>query len=248
MKILDVGCLHLGAGKKADDFGDNDKNFYKFVCSQWPDLLILGGDILDSWQEKEKDIRKAHPFFFKEFIDNKLLLVRPAEVGNETKLCKVILINGNHDMEFWKRDSWSTKTNSRKKILFAHGHQGDKLMTNWFIRRWQWLMGKTVERIWGDVDNPDLWWKPNNKNRADKNAEKYARKMLKKYDIVVLAHTHKTKELSVATFSIGDKSHQKIYYNAGTCQHYGRIIKGKHKKFTGVSVDTETDKTELVRS
>lgn len=165
MRILFVSDLHIGDGSKADDFGDNDREFAKWVISMSPDKVYLLGDVFELQQFSMKAIKKAHTLY----------------VYAPTKL------TGNHD---WKATGKSTMViEGRKRIFLSHGHQKDKLMHNAFLRGFVWFLG-WIERLpfmsW--VDNPKS-------KRAEYKTEEYAREKIEQgYDIVICGHTHKLKK------------------------------------------------------
>ena len=185
MKYMIISDLHLGDGSNADDFGNNDDKLIKLIKKENPDKLILNGDIFECWQFKMRKIEIAH----KKIIDffNSI---------------DTIYIKGNHDYSLFGRLEYVINTD-QKKILITHGFQNDPLMTNRFIRFGVYLVG-LVERIFPNIDN--IFSKSKQDSNIEKNAMKYAKTKLKKYDQVILGHTHKA-----------GKFLDKKYINDGSC-------------------------------
>jgi UDP-2,3-diacylglucosamine pyrophosphatase LpxH len=217
MKLLFISDLHIGDGSKSDDFADGklDRNDWRLI--EWirdikADKVYLVGDVWELWQFKSQAIRNAH-FLLWKFLHGK----------------KFAHIRGNHDYGLMSPLTKTLKTKSGKRVLISHGFQNDRLMTNPFARFGIWLLGQTLEKIWPDIDNGVGYKCKQKKSRTVRNTLEYANKMLKKYDIVILGHSHRQ---MIEKSPLG-----KIYTNCGTCQG---------GKTQGILLDTLTDNIKIV--
>jgi len=214
MKILVISDIHLGDGSKSDDFGNraNEIKLKKWIEKQKADRIYLNGDIYELWQFKPQAVKNAHYMFWKYLHGRKFVHIR-----------------GNHDYQLMGPLTKTLKTKSGKRVLISHGFQNDKLMTNPFSRLFVWIIGQTLEKLFPDIDNEDGYKHKRNKSRTIRNTLKYAEKMWKRYDIVILGHSHK--QMTERSYVYG------IYANCGTCAN---------GKLQGVLLDTLTDKVTLV--
>ncbi len=212
MKILFVSDLHLGDGSGADDFGNNDDRFLKWLENLAPNEVYFVGDTADMWQFGMKKIRKKHPKIVS-FMESKLV-------------SKVI---GNHDYELLGPNDIII-TAGNKKILVVHGHQGDKNMGNPLVRGIVWFLAIPERLGLKNIDNPEkLWFTRKQYLKCIMTTEAYAKKRLKKFDIVICGHSH---QQEVKTYEDG-----KVYANCGTCM-------GGH--FQGILFETEDGTIRMV--
>lgn len=208
-RALIISDLHLGDGSRADDFGDNDAAFLKWIVGVNPDVVYLNGDIYELWQFGMERIRAAHP-----------------SVCDELSKDRYVWISGNHDYELLGMSSVVLEVKPNFRILVSHGHQSDPGMNCPMLRGLVWSLGM-IERLpfmdW--VDNPDQFTK--HPNSADIKTEEYATKQLSNgYDVVICGHTHK-KGIKYIEPRLGH------YINCGTCMHgsfEGVLLDSKARK------------------
>jgi predicted phosphodiesterase len=190
------------------------------------DKVIFNGDIYELLKYRIEDIGKAHPVLLRYFNDNDF-----------------IFIKGNHDLvSEYGKDQHQITNSSGQIIHIEHGHTAD-----WFngsklgrsIGRWGLSLLKRMSHY---KILMDIYFKivavEEQINHIPKNYNTlkyltYALRLLRKYDVVILAHTHKLE--SHHTYYLNKK---KRYLNCGTCS-LGR--------FQGILMDTETLKYELIK-
>jgi predicted phosphodiesterase len=188
--------------------------------------VIFNGDVYELLKYRQEDIKKAHPVLMRYFTDNDF-----------------IFIKGNHDLVSDEGyDSYQITNSSGQIIHIEHGHTAD-----WFngsrlgrsVGRFGLLLLKKMSRYKFLMD---IYFKivafEDQINHIPKNYNTlkyltYARRLLRKYDVVILAHTHKLE--SHHTYYLNKK---KRYLNCGTCS-LGR--------FQGILMNTETLKYELIK-
>lgn len=205
MRILFFGCLHLGDGSRADD-STNEFKFFKWKDKINPDVVYGGGDLYELWQFKMKKIKKAHPKLY-----------------NFLQSIKDNCIIGNHDYKIIGKNKIVLEFNGIR-ILFIHLHQSDEGMKNPFIRLFVWFLAIPENLGLKNIDNPELcYFTQKQYEKAVKSAEKYARKELAKYDIVIGVHTH------IRLIKV--YGHRATYGNCGTCTN---------GKVEGLLYDTDT--------
>ncbi len=230
MNILVLSDLHM----------DNCDNFGTF---QWDEMelimqieglrdiynidrVIFNGDIFELLKYRYDDIARANPVLIRYFRDNDF-----------------IFIKGNHDMMYDGGIDHFQITNSAGQIIhIEHGHNAD-----WFngsksgrsVGKFALSLLKKMSRY---KILMDIYFKivafEDQINHIPKNYNTlkyltYALKLLRKYDVVILAHTHKLE--SHHTYYLNKK---KRYLNCGTCS-LGR--------FQGILMDTETLKYDLIK-
>ncbi len=190
------------------------------------DKVIFNGDIYELIKYRLDDIRKANPVLMRYFRDNDF-----------------IFIKGNHDLVSDDGLDFYEITNSSGQIIhIEHGHNADWLNGSRIGR----LIGKLGLSLLKSVSRCRLAMKIYFKivafeeqiNHIPKNYNTikyltYALKLLRKYDVVILSHTHKLE--SHHTYYLNKK---KRYLNSGTCS-LGR--------FQGILMNTETLKYELIK-
>jgi predicted phosphodiesterase len=187
---------------------------------------VLNGDVLDLYK-----------YTFKEVYRNNLELISYFNHKN------FVYIRGNHDLlNPFAQDSLTIQNSKGQTIYIEHGHNADFLNGTRFGRAISqfgfYLLKKTfhipfVERIYFKVVE---WDDMINRIPKKYNTFKYlnyALNLLKKYDVVILGHTHKLE--SHKTYYLNSK---KIYLNTGTCS-LGRL--------QVVILNTETLKYDLLK-
>ena len=230
MNLLIISDLHIDT---CDNFGtfqwdetefithiEGLRNFYEI------DRVIFNGDIFELLKYRYKDIADANPLLIRYFRNNNF-----------------IFIKGNHDMMNYQAiDQFQITNSSGQTIHIEHGHNAD------------WFNGSKLGRLAGKLGLSLLKKMSHSKvlmglyfrivafedqiNHIPKryNSLKYltyALKLLRKFDVIMLAHTHKLE--SHHTYYLNKK---KRYLNCGTCS-LGR--------FQGIIMDTETLKYELIK-
>ena len=230
MNILVLSDLHIDT---CDNFGTFRWDAMELIM-QIEDLrdiysinkVIFNGDVFELLKYRFDDIRKANPILMRYFSDNDF-----------------IFIKGNHDiMNEFGTDHHQITNSSGQIIHIEHGHNAD------------WFNGSRLGRSIGHLGLSLLQSMSHSKflmaiyfkivafeeqiNHIPKNYNTlkyltYALKLLRKYDVVILAHTHKLE--SHHTYYLSKK---KRYLNSGTCS-LGR--------FQGILMDTESLKYELIK-
>ncbi|HPX04372.1 MAG TPA: metallophosphoesterase family protein [Tenuifilaceae bacterium] len=230
MNILVISDLHIDNG---DNFGTFDwkpkrfiKTLEKIVEEYKIEQVILNGDVFDLYKYTFKDI------YHKNF-----------ELISYFNRKGYIYIRGNHDLlNPFAKDSHLIVNSLGQSIYIEHGHNADFLngtSIGRFIGRVSFALFEKLVKI----PRFERWyfrvveW-DDEVNRIPKKYNtykylKYALKLLRSYDMVILGHTHKLE--SHKTYYLNSK---KWYLNTGTCS-LGR--------FQAVVVDTETLKHESIK-
>ena len=231
MVILVLSDLHIDTG---DNFGTFRWNHQEFINRVeqirylYPiDKVIFNGDTFELLKYNMNDIRLSSPALM-EYFRNK----------------DFIFINGNHDIVNPDGISHYQITNSQGQIIhIEHGHQAD-----WFNgSRTGRAIGRSALKLIKRLSRFDrvlnIYFRmvsfEEQLNRIPKrfNTIKYmiyGMKLLRKYDVVILGHTHKLE--SHHTYYLNRK---KRYLNCGSCS-LGR--------FEGTILNTETLRYEFIRS
>ena len=190
------------------------------------DKVIFNGDIFELQKYRYEDIIKANPVLMRYFDDNDF-----------------IFIKGNHDVVMDSGLEHYEITNSHGQTIYIeHGHKAD-----WFngsrigrsigkfgmsilkkLSHSKWMMKVYFKIV---AFENQIYHIPKSYNTLKYLT--YALKLLKKHDVVILAHTHKLE--SHHTYFLNKK---KRYLNSGSCS-LGR--------FQGILMDTETLKYELMK-
>lgn len=197
--IAVISDLHIGDRTKTDDFLIDEEKLVQFLelLLTKVSVIIINGDLFECWQPKSWDaqveqfhkiMRKRYHFigFLKEMI----------EKG------KIVYVNGNHDGIVRTRGliggvvSKYIVEYSGRKLLFEHGHLGDKANSgslNVLGRSITWLIGWLERFGWADADKDfariEKTIIPG--GGSDNNLDAYARaKLIEGYDLVCLGHTH----------------------------------------------------------
>jgi len=230
MNILVLSDLHIDS---RDNFGTFKWNEMDLILQiegirdiYNVDKVIFNGDVFELQKYRYEDIIKANPILMRYFNDNDF-----------------IFIKGNHDIVNDSGVDNIQLTNSHgQSIHIEHGHNAD-----WFngskigrsiakfgmsilkkLSQSKWMMEIYFKIV---AFNDQIYHIPKNYNTLKYLT--YALKLLRKHDVVILAHTHKLE--SHHTYYLNKK---KRYLNSGSCS-MGR--------FQGILMDTETLKYELIK-
>ncbi len=190
------------------------------------DKVIFNGDIFELLKYRLEDISKANPILMRYFRDNNF-----------------IFIKGNHDMMNDEGiENYQIINSSGQIIHIEHGHNADWFNGSKFGRFLGKLGLSLLKKMSHSKILMDIYFRivafEDQINHIPKNYNTlkyltYALKLLRKYDVVILAHTHKLE--SHHAYYLNKK---KRYLNCGTCS-LGR--------FQGILMDTETMKYELIK-
>ena len=229
MKIFVVSDLHLEASETLGTFGWNQDDFIAMMESvkreHSIDKVILNGDTFDLCKSAYEDIA-----------------VRNEKLIEYFNGIKALYIKGNHDIALPFGQRHFGVINSRgEKIYIEHGHRGDFIngtAMGRFTGKMFYKFLKCVTRVsfiqalyYGYLEQDEGL-----KGHRNYNSYKYLRhavKLHRKYDVVILGHTHKMEHHN--SFSRGN---YKRYFNSGSCS-FGR--------FQGIILDTETFEHVAVR-
>lgn len=230
MNIFVLSDLHIDTCDKFGTFQWSEMDFIMQVEGVRERYnvgkVIFNGDTFELQKYRYEDIVKANPVLMRYFNDNDFIFIR-----------------GNHDMVNDSSVDNFQLTNSRgQSIHIEHGHNAD-----WFngsrIGRY---IGKTGMSILKKLSysgwvmkvyfrivafEEQINYIPKSYNTLKYLT--YALKLLRKHDVVILAHTHKLE--SHHTYYLNKK---KRYINSGSCS-LGR--------FQGILIDTETLNYELIK-
>ncbi len=230
MNILVLSDLHIDT---SDNFGTFQWDEMDLIM-QIEDLrdkynidkVIFNGDIFELLKYRFEDIRKANPVLIRYFRDNDF-----------------IFIKGNHDLVSEEGLDFYQIINSSGQIIhIEHGHNADWFngsRSGRFIAKLGLSLLKSMSRsgfLMKVYFRIVAFEEQINHIPKKYNTIKYltyALRLLRKYDVVILSHTHKLE--SHHTYYLNKK---KRYLNSGTCS-LGR--------FQGILMDTETLKYELIK-
>lgn len=230
MNLLVLSDLHIDNGDNFGSFGWKTKKFIKtfekIVDYYQIDQVVLNGDIFDLYKYSFKEVY-AKNFELIDFLNHK----------------GCIYIRGNHDLLNPFAKNFHLIINSQgKKIFIEHGHNADFLngtslgraISKVFFYLLKFVIGfKWVETLYFKaVEYYDEVERIPRKYNSYKYL-KYALRLLRSYDVVILSHTHKLE--SHKTYYLNNK---KIYLNTGTCS-LGR--------FQAVIINTESLKNETIK-
>jgi UDP-2,3-diacylglucosamine pyrophosphatase LpxH len=169
----------------------------RFLFSLECDKLILAGDFWDLWDMSTDDLKRTNDSTIRQ-------LKKLMQHGT-----KIEYILGNHDENYLKSPvmpldeivvvkNWNITTPNGKKIAIIHGHDFDKIYTNWYWvqRSLAWLNGvfkKTIGVGFHDLQKKtctglkgkDYW-------QTVHDIHKQARKHYQKlgFDALIMGHTH----------------------------------------------------------
>jgi len=230
MKILVISDLHIGNNDHFETFGWGCDEFIEALemirFKEKIDKIVLNGDIFElykySFNEVYNNNKKLIDYLTSEFF---------------------VLLKGNHDAICGLgKDNYTIENSEGKRIYIEHGHSADFMNGTRFGRKIQTFVFNCLRKLSKYKWVQNLYFKiiefDEAINRIPKKYDsykylKYALKLLKTYDFVVLGHTHKIE--AHKTYYLSNK---KVYVNSGSCS-LGR--------FQGVIVDTETMKYETLK-
>ena len=222
MKILVISDLHISTenqlgvfGWNADDFISEIDRAIKQFCI---DKVILNGDTFDLYRNKLREI----------VASNRRLIDYFKAIG-------AVYVKGNHDEALGRGcECYSVRNSVNKSIHIEHGHKADfingtrigRLLSRYFFKLLKLLLGRPViQTLYNSFLDFDEGFRGKGKYDCFKY-HRYAMKLLRKHDVVILGHTHKI-EVHNTYFRRGNK----YYINSGSCS-FGR--------FQAVVLDTES--------
>lgn len=230
MNLLVISDLHISNGDRFDTFRWTDKDFIEMlediIRKEKIEKVILNGDIYELYKYKMNDIIENNHVLF-DYLNNE----------------KFVYIRGNHDIfNTFGLDNYLIRNKKGQTIYIEHGHNADflngtsigRLFSKFgydllkLIIKYEWVL-KVYMRIVNSIDEVDRIPKKYNTLRY----LKYALRLLKNYDVVILGHTHKIE--THKTYFLNNK---KRYLNCGSCS-LGR--------FQAVVIDTETLKYDTIK-
>jgi predicted phosphodiesterase len=222
MKLLVISDLHIADNSHLGTFGWSAEDFIGTIeavrTGHSIDRVVLNGDTFDLYKSSYRDIESSN----KEIID---YLTR---IGS-------VFIKGNHDCALeYGQNHFGTINSKGEKIYIEHGHRADfingthlgRCMGNFFYKVLKLLARLSLTRtLYFRYLEHDEGLKGHGKYNSYKYL-RYAVKLLREYDMVVLGHTHKVEFHN--TYWLNNR---KRYINSGSCS-FGR--------FQGIVIDTET--------
>lgn len=230
MVILVISDLHIDTGDNfgtfrwAEDEFINQVEQIRYLYSV--DKIICNGDTFELLKYSLPNIMKAYPRIREYFRDKDF-----------------IFINGNHDIVNPDGIPHYQITNSQGQVIhIEHGHQADWFNGSRIGRSISRFTLKLLKRFSRFRPVLNLYFRivafEEQLNRIPKrfNTVKYmiyAMKLLRRYDVVILGHTHKLE--SHHTYYLNRK---KRYLNCGSCS-FGR--------FEGIILNTETLRYEFLK-
>ena len=230
MKILVLSDLHLGDKSRFDNCGWDFAEFkavLETVQKRYKiEQTVLNGDIFELYKHLYKDIAAGNAEFT-DFLQNS----------------NFVYVKGNHDwMLDFGTDCYQITNSQGKKIHIEHGHNADFLNGTALGR----LLGKAFFKVLKKLMNVELFLKiyfkivefDDEVNRVPKKYNsirylKYALRLLKHHDVVIMGHTHKMEIHK--TYYLNNK---KRYLNTGACSL---------SRFQGIVLDTETLEYDTVK-
>jgi predicted phosphodiesterase len=230
MNLLVLSDLHIDNGDNFGSFGWKTKKFIKtfekIIDYYQIDQIILNGDVFDLYKYSFKEVYAKNSELIS-FLNRK----------------KCIYIRGNHDLlNPFAKDFHLIINSHGKKIFIEHGHNADFLngttLGRGISRVGFYLLKLVIKFKWIEklyfnaVEYNDEVDRIPRKYNSYKYL-KYALRLLRSYDVVILSHTHKLE--SHKTYYLNNK---KLYLNTGTCS-LGR--------FQAIIIDTESLKHETIK-
>lgn len=214
MNLLIISDLHLGNRDRFETFGWDEDFFIKSIDSivqhHKIDKIILNGDIFELYKYNFEEVVASNPNIIEYF-----------------ELQKAVYIRGNHDiLSPWGQDYFQITNSEGKTIHIEHGHNADFLNGTSFGRFFSIRFFKILKKLCKNKFFLNLYLKAvlfdEEISRIPKKYNtykylKYALNLLKKYDVVVLGHTHKIE--THKTYYLHNKKH---YINCGSCS-LGRL-------------------------
>jgi predicted phosphodiesterase len=230
MNILVLSDLHIDASDRLGTFQWDQTNLIRHM-ERIRELysiqkIIFNGDTFEHLKYKPEEIKEANGLLIKYFQDKDF-----------------IFINGNHDMLNSQGLGYYQITNSSGQVIhIEHGHNADWYNGSRVGRSISKYGFSLLKKLSGSKSLIEIYFKlVASVERLNSIPEKYntlkyltyALRLLKDYDVVILAHTHKLE--SHHTYYLNKK---KRYLNCGSCS-LGR--------FQAIVLDTETLKYELIK-
>jgi predicted phosphodiesterase len=229
VRLFIISDLHLSDGRALSTFGWREDAFIEAMEAiregHAVDRVVLNGDVFDLYHSKYRHIADH----------NRKLVDYLAAID-------AVFIKGNHDRALEHTREFCSIVNSRgEKIHIEHGHRADVfngtglgrglgrvffhllVSASRFARPCAWYFG-CVHRMEARKDR-----RTRNSNRH----LRYASKLLRHNDVVVLGHTHKIEVRQTDT-----RNGRKRYFNSGSCS-LGRM--------QGIVLDTETLEHTAIR-
>lgn len=222
MHLFIISDLHLSDGRSLCTFGWRQDAFIEAMDAireqHAIDRVVLNGDVFDLYTSKYRNIAN-HNWKLVDYL----------------AVIDAIFIKGNHDRALGQAREFCSIVNSRgEKIHIEHGHRADVLNGT--------RLGRGLGRVFFHLlrsasrfSRPCAWYfgyvhrMEARKDRRTRNSNRhfrYASKLLRYNDVVVLGHTHK---IEVRQADTGNG--RKRYFNSGSCS-LGRM--------QGIVLDTET--------
>ena len=229
MKLFVVSDLHLEASETLGTFGWDQEEFIAMMetvrKTHSIDKVVLNGDTFDLCKSAYSDIAAR----------NEKLISYLTGIN-------ALFVKGNHDISLpFGQKHFGVINGKGEKIYIEHGHRGDFIngtAVGRFIGKMFYRFLKCVTRVsfiqalyYGYLEQDEGL-----KGHRYYNSYKYLRhavKLHRKYDVVILGHTHKMEHHD--TYSRGN---YKRYFNSGSCS-FGR--------FQGIVLDTETLEHRTIR-
>lgn len=230
MNILIISDLHIDNSDNFGSFGWKPNKFIKALDQVIEfyrvEKVVLNGDVFDLYKYSFDDVYSHNQELIQYFKSKDFIFIR-----------------GNHDLlNPHARNSLTIKNSKGQRIHIEHGHDADFLngtsigraiskLGFFFLKRL--VKFKWIERTYFKIVEYD-----DEVNRVPRKYNsykylKYALKLLRTYDVVVLGHTHK-----LETFKTYYLNNKKRYINCGTCS-LGR--------FQAIVLDTESLKYETIK-
>jgi len=224
MKILSISDLHICADRALDKFQWNDIEFIRKIERYRSlykiDTVVIAGDVYEMYFFDEDEIKEKNSLLYS-FLETTPWIV---------------CLKGNHDRLTDNRDKFVYKN-----VYIEHGHKGDIYaipVVNIIIESIHKVLDFMIKKV------PIL--KKIYMNKYKKYMSRYeeegakdslrvlkrAVRLLEKYDIVVMGHTHIQQ-----TLNFNFKNNKKIYVNTGTCSSH---------RFEGAIIDTDSLSVELI--
>jgi predicted phosphodiesterase len=222
MKLFIVSDLHISDTDNLGTFGWGQDEFIERMESirnnHGIDRIILNGDVFDLYKSDFRDIEARHH-----------------RVIDYLKGIGAVFLKGNHDGGLpFGQDNLRIVNGKGERIHIEHGHRGDfingtmlgRFATTLFYKILKLAARLSVTRR---LYYAYLLHDEGLKGLGKYNSYKYLRyavKLLRKADVVVLGHTHKM-EIHDSFW----RNSKKRYFNSGACT-FGR--------FQGIILNTET--------
>lgn len=222
MKVFIISDLHISDGRTLCTFGWEQNAFItslEAIRKKYAiDAVILNGDIFDLYKCKFRKIA----------LHNKDLL-------DYLRNIDAIFIRGNHDRSHRQgRDHYIIINSSGEKIHIEHGHRAD-LINGTKLGRGMVKMVYRVIKALSRFARPCKWYFgvvgrlegfQGARRRKSSRHMRYASRLLRRNDVVILGHTHR-----IEVRDVYSGNGRKKYCNTGSCS-FGRL--------QGIVLNTET--------